>query len=226
MTTAQKSDQTNANCSVEEVEMKAPVVDEGNENPTGSVSVPEPPPDPFDPENLRLSQDFVSSVGVKKRLVTIRVRKPDRQSFFRVHPGEAYRINTVLMKSNEERELYVVSRDLWSEVPGEVVPKVLFTTITRQGAVLLWPISLPKEDGRHDDWSRSALEAAQLAQSKWIRIASNMDLGAYDVFEATGDIPEPVWPDMEFRELLNIAFKDNRIESLDHPVLRRLRGEV
>ena len=226
MTTAQKSDQTNANCSVEEVEMKAPVVDEGNENPTGSASVPEPPPDPFDPENLRLSQDFASRVGVKKRLLTIPVRKPDRQSFFRVHPDEAYRIETVVLELKEEHETYLVSPELWSEVPGEVVPKVLFTTITRQGTVLLWPIRLPGEDGRHDDWNRSALEAAQLAQGKWIRIAANMNLGAYDVFEATGDIPEPAWPDMEFKELLKIAFKSNFIESPDHPVLRRLRGEV
>ena len=32
--------------------------------------------DPFDPERLRLSQDFAATVGVKKALLTVPVRKP------------------------------------------------------------------------------------------------------------------------------------------------------
>jgi hypothetical protein len=53
-----------------------------------------------------------------------------------------------------------------------------------------------------------------------------MSLGAYDVFEATGPFPEPQWPGIGFEELLRIAFKGRYIDSLDHPVLRRLRGEI
>jgi hypothetical protein len=37
---------------------------------------------------------------------------------------------------------------------------------------------------------------------------------------------EPEWPEVPFGELLRIAFRDRLIESLDHPVLRRLRGEI
>jgi hypothetical protein len=53
-----------------------------------------------------------------------------------------------------------------------------------------------------------------------------MALGAYDVFQATGDLPEPEWPGLPFRELLRVAFRDRFIQSEDHPVLRRLRGEA
>ncbi len=42
--------------------------------------------DPFNLERLRLSQDFESKVGVRKRLITVPVRKPNRQAFIRVHP--------------------------------------------------------------------------------------------------------------------------------------------
>lgn len=42
--------------------------------------------DMFDLTRLRLSQDFGASVGVKKALLTIPVRKPDRQWFIRVNP--------------------------------------------------------------------------------------------------------------------------------------------
>jgi hypothetical protein len=51
-----------------------------------------------------------------------------------------------------------------------------------------------------------------------------MALGAYDVFEGSNDLPEPSWPEVSFKEILRIAFKDNYIETPDHPVLRRLRG--
>jgi hypothetical protein len=69
---------------------------------------------------------------------------------------------------------------LWAELPGELVPTALFTTSTRQPVVLLWPVRLPSEDGRHDAWSRSALEATTLAMQGWIKVAANMNLGAYD----------------------------------------------
>src|SRR5262249_56358847 len=50
-----------------------------------------PAPDPFNPTNLRLSQSFVETAGVKKLLTTVPVRKPSRQDFVRVHPDPAYR---------------------------------------------------------------------------------------------------------------------------------------
>jgi hypothetical protein len=46
------------------------------------------------------------------------------------------------------------------------------------------------------------------------------------VFDACGDLPDPEWPNTPFRELLRVAFKDRFIDNLDHPVLRKLRGEV
>jgi hypothetical protein len=39
-------------------------------------------------------------------------------------------------------------------------------------------------------------------------------------------MPEPVWPDVPFSGLVHIAFKGRVIDTLDHPVVRRLRGEL
>ncbi len=184
------------------------------------------PGNPFDPSHLRLSQNFGELVGVKKALLTVPVRKPSRQDFIRVHPGEDYRLETAVLELKDERESYLVDPTLWPELPGEIVCKVLFTTINRQGVLMLWPIRLPGEDGRHDEWNRSALEAAHMAQSRWVRVASNTSLGAYEVFEATGALPDPPWPDISFQEILKVAFKGRYIAELEHPVIRRLRGEL
>lgn len=182
-------------------------------------------PNPFDPESLRLSQDFGASVGVRKLLTTIPVRKPNRQEFVRVHKSEDYRLQTAILELKEEREIYLVAPSLLAELPGEVTLVELFTSVTRQNVLFLWPVKIPGLDGRVMAWHSSALDAAQKAQDRWIRVAANMSLGAYEIFEATGDIPEPEWPKLEFKEILKIAFRDHFINSPDHPVIGRLRGE-
>jgi hypothetical protein len=70
------------------------------------------------------------------------------------------------------------------------------------------------------------LEAIELATRSWVRVAANMSAGCYDVYRAGGQLSEPEWPDLTFQAILRIAFKGRFIDSLDHPVLRQLRGEV
>ena len=194
---------------------------EGIQTPTSFTPSEE---DPFNLDKLRLSQDFASAIGVKKHILTVPVRKPGRQDFVRVYPGEDWRLQTAVLELKEERETYLVDQSLRSELSIEITPKVLFTTINRQGVVFLWPIRLPGDDGRVDEWNLSALKAAQMAMDGWVRVAANMSLGAYDVYEAAGDIPNPTWPDVTFNDLVRIAFKDKFIRDHSHPVLLRLQG--
>jgi hypothetical protein len=62
--------------------------------------------------------------------------------------------------------------------------------------------------------------------SRWVRITANMALGAYEIAEATGDLPDPTWPDLPFEEILKIAFRNHIVDRHDHPVVQRLRGMV
>lgn len=192
------------------------------------MSVNEASLNPFDPASLRLSQDFAAGLGVKKALLTVPVRKPDKAWFVRVHPDGAYRLQTCVVELKEERETYLVDRALWPELSTEAnfSPRLLCTAVNRQGVLFLWPIRLPGADGKIDSWSQSALEAANLAQANWVRVTANMSLGAYDVYQAAGALAEPAWPELPFAELLKTGFKDRLIDSPNHPVLRKLRGEV
>jgi hypothetical protein len=189
---------------------------------------PGPEADPFNLDGLRLSQDFASTVGVKRLITTIPVRKPSREWFVRTHPDPAYRLQTAVLELKEDREVYLVSPALWRELTSEVTfsPRLLVTSITRQGDLFVWPIRLPGADGKIDGWSRSAMDAADEAKSRWVRISANMTLGAYDVAVASAQVAEPAWPNMPFQEIIRIAFRDTMIDEWNHPVLRRLRGEV
>jgi hypothetical protein len=101
---------------------------------------------------------------------------------------------------------------------------IVFTAISRQGVLHLWPARLPTSDGKVNVWHSSAIEAAQLAMKRWVRVKANMGLGAYEIFEAASTIPDPEWPDLPLQELLRIAFKGRLVDRLDHAVIKRLRG--
>ena len=182
--------------------------------------------DPFaDLEALRLDQNYAETAGVKKLLKTVPVRKPGSQDFVRTHP-EHRLAPAALIELRDDRETYFVSPSMVSELAGEYFVAALYLTITRQGVVHLWPVRLPGPDGRHLEWHRSAAEAAEAAQTRWVKIRANMGLGAYEIFEAHSDnIPEPVWPDEPFEQIVRVAFRDRFIDRRDHPVVKRLRGD-
>jgi hypothetical protein len=181
-------------------------------------------PDPFDLNVLRLDQSFVEAAGVRKLLTTVPVRRPNAQDFIRVHADPAYRAALALIELRDDREVYLLTPDIARQLPGEFVMATLFTAINRQGVVHLWPVKLPPPDGRIVEWHRSAAEAAELAMKKWIRLKANMTLGAYEIFESQGVIPDPEWPTLPFNELLRIGFRDRYVGTLDHAVIKRLRG--
>ena len=183
-------------------------------------------PGTFDLASMRLSQDFASAIGVKKRITTVPVRKPNRQEFVRVHPDSAYRLDTAVVELKAERETYLVAPSLRSEIGGELIPKCLLATMTRQNVLILWPIRLPGEDGRIDQWNQSAMIAAERATECWVRVASDRHLGAYELFEAPADLPDPEWPEISFQEILDIAFRGRQIDDINHSVLKQLRGEI
>ncbi len=181
-------------------------------------------PNPFDPASLRLDQNFAQESGVKKLLNTVPVRKPNKQEFVRVHPKHCA-VGVGIIELKEDRETYLVTRAAAEGHSNEVTIVTIYTAISRQGVVFLWPVKTPLADTNRGDWARSAAIAAEQAKKKWVRVQANMNLGAYDVWEATANLPEPDWPGLTFEEILKIGFKDRLIDGPDHPVFSRLLGK-
>jgi hypothetical protein len=181
---------------------------------------------PFAPENLRIDLSIAEGVGVKKVVLTIPVRRPNPQDFIRVHKEADFRLAVAIIDLKDDRETFLVLPSIARDIPGEYTTVMMYTCINRAGVVFLWPVRLPGTDGRQLEWHRSAAEAAKMAVDSWVRIKANMSLGAYDVFAASSTIPDPTWPsDLTFEQMLRIAFKGRLVDSLNHPVLKRLRGE-
>jgi hypothetical protein len=173
---------------------------------------------------LRLTPESAALVGSREVVAHVPVRKPNRVDFFRVHPDPDMSLVTTVFLDKEENECFFVAPEMRDALLGEIRPVLLLTVITRQGVVSIWPMRIVTDGTRRDAWAETSAEAAEFAKRKWIRMPADMSLGAYRIFEAQGELSEPVWPDKTLQQLLEIAFRDRVIDSEVHPVIRKLRG--
>lgn len=186
-------------------------------------------PDPFDLDALRAAPDL-DDIAVEKILTTVPVKRPGRDQFFRVHSGSEFTLDTYVLEheSDMDHTTYLVAPSLWPQLADHLRKVRLFTAIDKRGNVFLWPAKLPTADGNASarSWQQSALHAAEQAKTLWVKIQGNKPIGAYDIIVAKGDLGDPSWPDHSLQELIKIAFRDRFIESLDHPVVREINGEI
>ena len=181
-------------------------------------------PDPFDPANLRVDPSASETFGVKKTLTTVPVGKPGKQDFFRTHPDPEYRLSAAVIEMKDDRDgFYLLTPEVDRELPDESRRVTLHLVINRQGAIRLWPLKVPNPDWPNT-WHVSAVEGAELSMKQWVRLSANTTLKIYDVTVATRGLPEPSWPALSFKEVLEIAFRGRLVDSLDHPVVKRLKG--
>lgn len=184
-------------------------------------------PDPFDPAQFAANSTVLGGVGVTKEMVTCPVRKPNKQEFVRVHPGVEYQLRAHILDLKEARETYLVMPALAAALPGETRTVNLSLTVSRLGAVFVWPVPEPSLDGREAGWGTSARAAGINPETKWVRIVANMPQGAHDVFAAPGALGTPVWPDKAMRDILAVALGESFIiRGAGHPVVKRLLGLV
>lgn len=174
-----------------------------------------------DIESFKLDLNEFIFGATKEVLSTVPVGKPKKSDFFRIHASEDFMMATMTYEDKDERKHFLISPEMVPELVGEATPTLLLTTITRQNVVGLWAVKLGSSD-----WAYSAQQAAELAKTRWVRMAADMSLGAYRIYEAQGELSEPDWPKKTFKELVEIAFRGRVIDRDDHPVINRLRGRV
>jgi hypothetical protein len=159
---------------------------------------------------------------------SIPVDKPPTEVWFRVNPDPDFVFDTFLLhlKNGADRGVYQVAADVLPLLAGEktIKPTRLMLVIDSQRELRLWPLRLPKQDGREDDWMTSALAIAEQAKHQWTRMFAGAN--GFKSQTTCADIPDPVWPKKTFDELLNIAFAKRRIASTSDPILRRLREGI
>ena len=200
-----------------------------------SKSSPETEANPYREEEL--AQDAFSdlkaldemtrtdAVPTWPQLVSVRVGRPPKDTFLRCHPSLV--ITLYLYKEEETGESYMLPPNLAEVAQQDQVFKKrdLRLAVTIQGAVFLWETAMRGEETNANQWILSMWNAQGIAQDKWIRVVSNRQNASYDVKVSESDLGDPVYPEEQFDEILRVAFRNKVIETLDHPILKKLRGE-
>ena len=179
-----------------------------------------------DLKSLRLPANYGATLGVKKLLTNVPVGKPRKDSFFRTHTSPDMTFQAMILENKDARESYLVVPVVGQRISALVCPVSLHAAIDRQNNVSLIPVPLPGENGTRHPWHDSLAKAVEHGKKKWIRIAANMHLGGYDIFEAEAELPEPEWPEKDIEALIETAFRGRIISSLDHPVVQGLLGRI
>jgi hypothetical protein len=178
-----------------------------------------------DLEQFKIDMKEAGLEGAEEQLSTVAVRKPPAEEYVRVHPSREMTITVALHENRDNftSEHYIVMPKMLG-LRGAFYAQ-LYPTVTRSGAAMMWPVKLPT-GGAGNPWYESALKGAELAKASWIRIFADPGQKQYRIMKALSEFDAPVFPEKSLNELLEIAFKGRIIDSDDHPICRRLRGEV
>jgi hypothetical protein len=180
----------------------------------------------LDLKSLCLDQDFDTSDITRQ--MEIPVRTPKKDEFFRVHPEHVTGVVGVYRDEEGGNYHVVLPHIATLEImKGHAKRVILRLAANTDGRCFVWPLRIADINGNLDEYARTAHLAAEQAMKQWVRIQAVKGQGSYDRFVAARqDRPEPAWPSMPFDEIVDKAFHGNVLGAEDHPVLKKLRGEL
>ena len=141
-----------------------------------------------------------------------------------MRPGPEWYRTVRLLHRQEGDEYYLVADDLHQDLQAELVLRRLFLVATALGDFFLWPGPVREDKEGVFATPDSATDLAQRCAGDWIRVRWSRAEHRYEVSFPQDDVPAPTWPAESYDELADIAFRGRTIDSLDHPVVRRLQG--
>ncbi len=180
----------------------------------------------FDPKRYRQVQTYRAEEATgwgRKQQTVIPVRKPSKKQFVRAHHSAEYRADAMPTITDETTgEVYLLDADL--DLPVDVENKIdmlnLVTAITTDGSIFLWCYK-----NSTNSWSDSARIAIRAASQQWVRVIPDRSSNGYVLEYPVVAPADPAWPPMTFTQILETAFGSRYIDSLQHPLVRKLRGD-
>jgi hypothetical protein len=166
-----------------------------------------------------------SQIGAREILSCVPVRRPKNNEFVMVHPDPGYSLTTIVFEDKDEGETYFVAPEVRSLMIACTATKMLVLAVNQVGTSFIWPVPVDDEYSHKNNWNESARAGYHEAKKqKWVKLVGDRTAGQYRLYIAEGELPPPRWPDKSFAELLSIAFNNRKIDHVDHPIIRAMRG--
>jgi hypothetical protein len=180
----------------------------------------------FDPKRYRQAQTQRAeelSDWSRKQQTVIPVRKPSKKQFVRTHSSPDFRAEsmpTIVDEATGEVYLLAADFDLPADIENKVDKVNMAAAITADGSLFIWFYK-----NSTNSWSESARIAIHEASRRWVRVLPDKSSNGYLLESPMVAPAEPVWPPMTFATILATAFGARFIDSLQHPQIKKLRGD-
>jgi hypothetical protein len=180
--------------------------------------------DPQAASSLAIDQSHLEEfANTKDEPSLIECRRPPKGIFFTVRPETAKPWKDrafYYVLQMEGRDPLIVAPSIADQKKEEdtIRPVLIVRYVTMAGEEGLWALKL--DDGtKSNRWNRSALNILELAESgKWVRVMSTKKEYRYQVSKRTFEQTPPRFSSRPFTDLVDEAFKDRIVTSLDHEI--------
>jgi len=158
---------------------------------------------------------------IRKNKFALPVHQPSDGEIIRTDPKNVRRaVGLPIIKDAVTGESYLVSHDLIFRTAGEFVPRYGWMSLplaaSIDGSLFIWPFS------NTSDGLESMQTATEEASDGWGRIGVDKNSNMRFVKVRQRTFREPIWPNLNQWEIADMFFGLRIIESLDHPVHRRM----
>lgn len=176
-------------------------------------------------DDLAIDQSHLEEyASPESESTVVECKKPPKAIFFTVRPetGKPWKDRCFyFLLQMEGRDPYIVAPSIAEQKREEdtIRPVLIVRYVTMGGDEGLWPLKLNPPDGKSNAWNTSALNILALAENgKWIRMVNGGKHYRHQVSNKTFDQVPPQFTDRPFKDLIDIAFKDRIVTTLDHEI--------
>jgi hypothetical protein len=187
-------------------------------------------------EDIVADDSVIGAGGIvsAKGPVAIKLKPIQKSKFFRIMPGRGNSlvINTLKLEREDTRpgevDRFVLTNEMARYVREDLDYSVSKSVVHYcryiQGQVFLTMVNA-SSDFDANTWNSSMREVLQQATGQWVRKVSDRDEQEYRAFTAVGEFKDKPWKVPPIKESFLVAMGKILIDSKEHPILRRLRGE-
>lgn len=165
-------------------------------------------------------QDGYSIESLPEGSSACEVRKATNKEIFTAHPEHQFAANVAY---DAQKLVFLVTRSIADELGSDAKKVVLVLCQNQHGESFIFPVNAITSQNAKNGWILSIHKAISEAQEgSFIRISADQSRECYRIHKIARELPAPHWPDKPFPELLQAAFGDRVIKSIDHPVVQEI----